>query len=76
MNVSEDDFVELVFNRYIKSSSLVGDLDDAKRILLNFKKIGVDEIACLMDFGISDDKFAPILTNLHFGRKPPGRDMP
>lgn len=48
-----DDFVDMVFARYIKTSSLIGDLERARTVLTQFKDMGVDEIACLVDFGLN-----------------------
>jgi natural product biosynthesis luciferase-like monooxygenase protein len=50
-----DDFVDMVFARYIKTSSLIGDPEQAETILANFKSMGVDEIACLVDFGLGKE---------------------
>ena len=50
-----DDFVDMVFARYIKTSSLIGDPEHAKTVLSNFKSMGVDEIACLVDFGLKKE---------------------
>lgn len=47
-----DDFIEMVFSRYVDTSSLIGDLREAKTRLENFRHIGVDEVACLVDFGL------------------------
>lgn len=50
-----DDFVDMVFTRYIKTSSLIGDVEHAQSVLVNFKSMGVDEIACLVDFGLKKE---------------------
>lgn len=47
-----DDFVDMVFARYIDTSSLIGDVKQAEDILTRFRAIGVDEVACLVDFGL------------------------
>lgn len=47
-----DDFVEMVFSRYVKTSSLIGDLPEAQTRLEAFRRMGVDEVACLVDFGL------------------------
>ena len=47
-----DDFIEMVFSRYVDTSSLIGDLRGAQTRLENFRRIGVDEVACLVDFGL------------------------
>lgn len=51
----EDDFLDMVFSRYIRTSSLIGNLEQAQTILAGFKSMGVDEIACLVDFGLSKE---------------------
>jgi natural product biosynthesis luciferase-like monooxygenase protein len=47
-----DDFVGMVFDRYIATSSLIGDLQQATATLSRFRAMGVDEVACLVDFGL------------------------
>jgi hypothetical protein len=47
-----DDFVDMVFDRYVGTSSLIGDVKQAERILSRFRAMGVDEVACLVDFGL------------------------
>jgi hypothetical protein len=42
----------MVFSRYVDTSSLIGDLREAQTRLENFRHIGVDEVACLVDFGL------------------------
>jgi alkanesulfonate monooxygenase SsuD/methylene tetrahydromethanopterin reductase-like flavin-dependent oxidoreductase (luciferase family) len=46
------DFVDMVFARYIDTSSLIGDVEQAERTLARFRAMGVDEVACLVDFGL------------------------
>ncbi|PRY36942.1 MupA/Atu3671 family FMN-dependent luciferase-like monooxygenase [Umezawaea tangerina] len=53
--VSEDDVKVLVrraFDRYSKESGLFGSLSTAHRTVRALKEAGVDEIACLVDFGV------------------------
>ncbi|RJG06515.1 LLM class flavin-dependent oxidoreductase [Noviherbaspirillum cavernae] len=51
-----DDFVDMVFTRYVKTSSLIGDAEQAESVLANFKAMGVDEVACLVDFGLKKEE--------------------
>jgi natural product biosynthesis luciferase-like monooxygenase protein len=44
--------LEHAFNRYYESSGLFGRPEDALRRVAEISAIGVDEIACLIDFGI------------------------
>lgn len=48
----QDDFVEMVFSRYVDTSSLIGDLQQSEARLGGFRRMGVDEVACLVDFGL------------------------
>jgi natural product biosynthesis luciferase-like monooxygenase protein len=59
-----DDFVDMVFNRYITTSSLIGDPVQCQTILAGFKSMGVDEIACLVDFGLSKNEVLASLSLL------------
>lgn len=55
VGTDSDDFVDMVFSRYINTSSLIGSPERATTILKDFKTMGVDEVACLVDFGINSN---------------------
>ncbi|MBP2052538.1 natural product biosynthesis luciferase-like monooxygenase protein [Streptomyces griseochromogenes] len=59
-----DAFIDMVFHRYISTSSLIGDLDRARTTLEGFHAMGVNEIACLVDFGLSKDEVMKSLARL------------
>ncbi|MFG2981799.1 MupA/Atu3671 family FMN-dependent luciferase-like monooxygenase [Streptomyces sp. NPDC048258] len=59
-----DEFLEMVFQRYVSSSSLIGDVDRARTTLEGFSAMGVNEIACLVDFGVSKDDVMKSLARL------------
>ncbi len=42
-------------DRYLRSASLIGTSDVCKNFLYELREIGVDEVACLVDFGMPDD---------------------
>lgn len=46
---------DLAFERYFRTSSLLGTVDDARETVRRLRAIGVDEIACLVDFGLPTD---------------------
>jgi natural product biosynthesis luciferase-like monooxygenase protein len=50
-----DQVGEVAVSRYIHRSSLVGDSNTALRMLAKLRGIGVDEVACLVDFGIAPE---------------------
>jgi natural product biosynthesis luciferase-like monooxygenase protein len=45
-----EDLLDLTFERYFRAASLLGTLDSCQRLLWRLDEIGVDEIACLVDF--------------------------
>lgn len=45
-----EDLLDLTFERYFRTASLLGTLDSCQRLLWRLEEIGVDEIACLIDF--------------------------
>jgi natural product biosynthesis luciferase-like monooxygenase protein len=50
-----DDLLQFAFDRYFETSALFGSPDDCLAIAAGVRDIGVDEIACLVDFGVSTD---------------------
>ena len=62
-----DDLLEFAFQRYFRTSGLFGTAESAIEIAKKCKEIGVDEIGCLIDFGIDTDiviKHLPYLNKL------------
>ncbi len=51
------------FNRYFSSSGLFGTPDSCLEMVDRLSAIGVDEIACLIDFGVDADS---VLQGLHY----------
>lgn len=47
-----DEIVELAFDHYFTSGALLGTVDKVRGLIGAFADIGVDEIACLIDFGV------------------------
>jgi natural product biosynthesis luciferase-like monooxygenase protein len=47
-----DGILEFAFRRYFEDSGLFGTVDDCLARVEQLKRIGVDEIACLIDYGI------------------------
>ncbi len=58
------DFIDMVFARYVGTSSLIGDVVQARRILERFRVMGVDEVACLVDFGLDKHTVIDSLSRL------------
>ena len=50
-----DALLDHAFERYYRTSGLFGTPDSAGEMVRNLAQVGVDEIACLIDFGIDTD---------------------
>jgi hypothetical protein len=42
----------IAFERYFHGASLLGPLETCEDMVVRLQEIGVDEIACLIDFGV------------------------
>jgi natural product biosynthesis luciferase-like monooxygenase protein len=54
--------VALAFNRYFTTSGLFGTVQDGVEVVRRLQAIGVDEVACLIDFGVPREE---VLGSLH-----------
>jgi natural product biosynthesis luciferase-like monooxygenase protein/FkbM family methyltransferase len=50
-----DALLEHAFERYFETSGLFGSIETCRRTLDRLRAIGVDEVGCLIDFGIDTD---------------------
>lgn len=65
MSPSDIDFlVGQAFDRYFETSGLFGTVEDGLRMCERLYEIGVDEIACLIDFGVETDEVLAGLAHL------------
>jgi natural product biosynthesis luciferase-like monooxygenase protein len=51
-----EELLEIAFERFFAYSALLGTPDTARRLVKEIKSYGADEIACLIDFGVPDEK--------------------
>lgn len=66
-NMSEKDMktlLDFAFNRYFETSALFGTPTTCRSIIERLRAIGVDEIACLIDFGVDADSALAALSHL------------
>lgn len=61
--------LEYSFERYFETSGLFGDTERALGIVDDLKGIGIDEIACLIDFGVDEDLTLAHLAQLNHVRE-------
>jgi natural product biosynthesis luciferase-like monooxygenase protein len=50
-----DGLLAFAFDRYFESAALFGTPDSVRPFLNRLREVGVDEIACLIDFGVDED---------------------
>jgi natural product biosynthesis luciferase-like monooxygenase protein len=58
-DIPEEDkelMLKMSFQRYSNSSALIGTITNCSEMVIKLKEIGVDEIACLIDFGVEPEK--------------------
>ena len=66
--LTEDDLDVLLaqsFDRYFTNSGLLGTPDTCLKMIERLKNAGVDEIACLIDFGVDEDEVISSLSYLN-----------
>ncbi len=56
--------VDLAFDRYFTTAGLFGTVDDGMEVVRRLAAIGVDEIACLIDFGVASEEVLRSLRHL------------
>ena len=64
-----DFLVQRAFERYYDDGALLGTVDKARRIVDRARGIGVDEIACLIDFGLPQEVVLAGLDHLNMLRQ-------
>lgn len=60
-----DALVSHAFNRYYETCGLFGTPDTCMRMVEKVKRAGIDEVACLIDFGIDSDSVLSSLSYLN-----------
>jgi len=64
-----DAMAKHAFNRYFETSGLFGTPAHCAGLVQKFQELGVDELACLIDFGVPDDQVLDSLKLLNEVRK-------
>jgi natural product biosynthesis luciferase-like monooxygenase protein len=65
LNKVGEDALEIAFVRYFTTNGLFGTVESCASRVEDLKKIGVDELACLIDFGVAADVVVPSLEHLN-----------
>ena len=69
----KSDILEFAFERYYQKTGLMGGVDACRKMVTAVTAAGVDEIACLIDFGLPPEKILSGLDSLNELRKGGGR---
>jgi len=70
--VTEEDkeyLLSAAYERYVQTSALIGTPDSCSKIIDNLMAIGVDEVACFIDFGMAADSVLEGLPHLNVLRE-------
>jgi natural product biosynthesis luciferase-like monooxygenase protein len=60
-----DYFAQFAFERYYQSGSLIGTPETCMKMVDRLKEMGVDEVACFIDFGVDADSVLASLKYLN-----------
>lgn len=61
-----EELLDITFEKYYSTASLVGTIDKCKLFLKKIKEVGVTEVACLIDFGVEP---SIVMSHLDFIQK-------
>lgn len=61
----QDEFINFLFERFFSKRSLLGTVESCTELVDRLRSVGVDEIACLLDFGPDTDLILENLPHLH-----------
>jgi natural product biosynthesis luciferase-like monooxygenase protein len=50
-----EELLDIAFERYFRTGALMGTVSSCKNMIRELEQIGVNEVACLIDFGVEDD---------------------
>jgi natural product biosynthesis luciferase-like monooxygenase protein len=59
-----EELLDIVFARYFENAALMGTVSSTARFVQKLEVIGVDEIACLVDFGVAPEQVMASLEHL------------
>jgi natural product biosynthesis luciferase-like monooxygenase protein len=64
-----DALLEYAFERYFQTRSLLGTAESCQATLARLSAVGIDEVACLLDFGLDVESVLAGLENLNAARE-------
>lgn len=61
----QNELIRFAFDKYFEKGALLGTPDSCSAVVDRFARMGVNEIACLIDFGVPEDLVAQSLVQLN-----------
>ena len=56
LNTQTDEIIDLAYKKFSKNNTLIGSPESCQKMLFDIQNIGVTEVACLVDFGVENEK--------------------
>lgn len=56
LNTQTDEIIDIAYKKFSKNNTLIGSPESCQKMLFDIQNIGVTEIACLVDFGVENEK--------------------
>ncbi|WP_343675060.1 MupA/Atu3671 family FMN-dependent luciferase-like monooxygenase [Chitinophaga sp.] len=64
INTQREELIEIAYKKFSRENTLIGTAESCQHMLHQLQKIGVNEIACLVDFGIESSAVLDGLANI------------
>lgn len=61
----KEELFDFAFERYLQERSLIGDMEQCQTMLNKVKEADVNEVACIIDFGLSSESVLASLERLN-----------
>jgi len=56
VNTQREELIELAYKKFSRDNTLIGSPASCQKMLHSIRQMGVTEVACLVDFGVENDK--------------------
>ena len=56
VHTQAEELIELAYQKFSKENTLIGSPESCQNMLFKIQSVGVTEVACLVDFGVEDEK--------------------
>lgn len=56
LDTQTSEVIDIAYTKFSKNNTLIGSPESCQNMLFNIQRIGVTEVACLVDFGVENEK--------------------